>query len=278
MTRRHFRDLWSFGIHVTGIELLSFVNSQADRFIVGAIAGPTALGFYYVSIRVYSLVSDAITTVMGTLALPTFARMQHEPLRLRAAFYTATRVSTLIAAPVFGALFVLAPDLVPLLFGEGWSESIPVLQVLCALGLVVSAAFFDRGALLAIGKQKAALALTGGQAFLNIVIALFTVPYGILAVASGVSARQYVYWPVRLWVMRRAIGLDVAKYMWQWARPVLAGAAMVAGMLVLRMIVGGLGPLPTVLICGSVGLGMYLLLIWTFARNSLLEVVDLLRR
>lgn len=79
--------------------------------------------------------------------------------------------------------------------------------------------YFDRSALLAVGKARAALFLVAGQCALGVVLLLFAVHYGILAVALAVVARQYLFWPVRIMVLKSAVGIQPLTYFAQWLRP-----------------------------------------------------------
>jgi PST family polysaccharide transporter len=146
--------------------------------------------------------------------------------RFRTAFYACTRISSAIAVPVFTMLAVSAPVLVPLVFGEQWEPAVIVMQFMAALGIINSVAYFDRSALLALDRGRAALGIAAGQGVLNVVIALFTAPIGIGAMAAGVMARQYLFWPVRLWTLRRAMQLDIRKYFAQWGSAVVVAIAV----------------------------------------------------
>jgi PST family polysaccharide transporter len=244
--------------------------------IVGAVLGPTALGFYFIGLRIVSIAVDSLTAVVATVSLPTFARLQHDLPRLRHAFNACTRVSGVTCIPMFTALAVLAPALVPLLFGAQWQRSIPIMQVLCGLGIINSVAYFDRSVLLAIRRERSALGITGGQALLNVAIATLTAPYGILAVAVGVTLRQYLFWPVRLWVMKRAVDLDVATYFRQWLTPVLASLAMACAMVAARLGLQETIPLVQVAVCGPLGILVYGVALRFAAPQTLAEISTLL--
>jgi O-antigen/teichoic acid export membrane protein len=275
---RHAKELWAFGISVLGIDLMSYMNQYADRLVLGAIAGPTALGYYYIGLRVMSLAVDSLTAVVATVSLATFSRLQSDLARLRQAFYTCTRVSAMICIPMFAALAVLAPLLIPLLFGDQWHRSVPVMQILCALGVINSVAYFDRSLLLAVGKERWALGLTTGQGLFNVLIAAIAAPYGIIAVAIGVTVRQYALWPVRLWILRKAININVLTYLKQWLMAVGVATPMV---LVMGLLLSLFPPLPAAVelaICSGVGILVLGIGLKRFAPASAAELMELVPR
>ena len=61
---------------------------------------------------------------------------------------------------------------------------------------------------------------------LGAVLVFIAAPFGVIAVAIAVVARQYLYWPVRVWILRRAIGVEPRRYFAQWIRPFVAAATM----------------------------------------------------
>jgi O-antigen/teichoic acid export membrane protein len=275
---RHFKELWGFGINVLGIEMISLINQQSDRFIVGAALGPTALGYYHIGLRIVSLAVETMTAVIAQVALPGFSRLQSDIRRLRRAFYMATRVSVTIAVPVFALLGVMAPLLIPLLFGARWSHSVPIMQVLAGLGALNAAAYFDRSALLAVGAGRAALSLTAIQATINIAAAIVTVRYGILWTAVGVTARQYVVWPMRIIALRSRIGLEVRVYLQPWILATVAALAMLAAGIAVLHLSDRLPHLAALAAVGAAGVTAYVGVMWTIGRPTLVELRSLLRR
>jgi O-antigen/teichoic acid export membrane protein len=274
----HARELWSFGMSVLGINLMSYMNQYADRLVLGAIAGPTALGYYYIGLRVMSLAVDSLTAVVATVSLATFSRLQSDLRRLRQAFYTCTRVSAMICIPMFAALAVLAPLVIPLLFGPQWHRSIPVMQILCALGVINSVAYFDRSLLLAVGRERWALGLITGQGLFNVLIAAITAPHGIIAVAIGVTIRQYVLWPVRIWLLRKTINLNVLTYFKQWFTAIGVATPMVLVMAVLLWLFPPASEALQLAVCGGVGVLVLALALKSLAPARAAELMELLPR
>lgn len=222
------RELRPVGFGVLGIELLAFFGMQADRLLVGAYLGAQALGWYYMAMKIVTIMVEIFSSVFGTVSLPVFSRLQDDRARLCGWLYRLTSASSAITLPCFALASALAPLLLPWVLGDQWSGSVPIFQILAALGAINAVAYFDRNLLVATGNAKDALILTLGQGVLGLVLVLIAAPYGVLAVAIAVVARQYLYWPVRLSILHRAVGIDRGKYLAQWVRPFAAAATMSA--------------------------------------------------
>jgi PST family polysaccharide transporter len=221
-------ELWPVGFGVLGIELLGFFGGQADRLLVGAFLGAQALGWYFMAMRIVTIMVEIFSSIFSTVSLTMFSRLQDDRDRLREWLYRLTGASSAVTIPCFALAAVLAPVLLPFILGSQWTASVVLFQVLSFLGAINAVASFDRSVLLATGRAKDAFLLTFGQSVLGIVLIAVAVPYGVFAVAIAVVARQYCYWPVRLVVLRRAIGIRPWTYLAQWLRPFAASLVMFA--------------------------------------------------
>ncbi|MBS3180072.1 lipopolysaccharide biosynthesis protein [Pseudoclavibacter sp. Marseille-Q4354] len=241
-----FRELWPVGFSVVGIELVGFANSQADKLLVGAFLDATALGYYFFAMRIISIMVELFSAVLSSISLTTFSRLQHDREQMRAWLYRLTSISCCLAMPAFAVLAAVAPEAVPLVFGEQWRESGPLVQILCVLGAINAVAVFDRSALLAVGRNRTAFLLTLGQAIVGIGLVAAALPFGVVAVAVAVSARQLIWWPVRLAALVSGVGIDWKKYLGLWLKPfVLCCFAAAAGW-VLFAVIWDLSGLPIV--------------------------------
>jgi O-antigen/teichoic acid export membrane protein len=236
VSRRHLGELWSFGINIVGINFVNFFNRRSGDLLIGYFLGPVALGYYSVGYRVLRLVSRLVTTISGEVVFPTFSRLRADPERLRAAFYTATQLTGLVSIPVFVSIAVLAPGLVPVLFGDQWAPSIPVMQILAFIGILQSVFFFNRAVIMASGRPGWALALTAVSGVANVVAFSIAVHWGIVAVAAAFVIRAYVLSPLPILAVRRLIGLSLRRYLAQYYAAGLGAAVMAALMLSIQQV------------------------------------------
>jgi O-antigen/teichoic acid export membrane protein len=231
---RHLKELASFGISILGTRLLNLVNRRSDDLIIGIALGPIALGFYTVAYRVLLIMTDVLTTAVSQVALSTFARFQTELPRVRRTFYGATKMTSLLAFPAYTAMAVLAPLVVPVLFGHHWDASIPVMQVLAFIGIVHSVAFLDGAVLTALGRPSVVAKLTALNAATNVVAFLIAVHWGILGVAFAYVVRAYLVQPLSFLAVRRLIQIEVKAYLYQYRGPAFSTLPMAAVMIALR--------------------------------------------
>jgi len=218
------RALRVVGLSVLGIEMFAFLNLQSDRLLIGAYLGPTALGYYYVGIRIIAITVEVQTSVIEQVSLTTLSKLRDTPERLRSAFYRLTGFSASASILTFSLLALLAPQIVPLVFGSQWHQSVIIMQVLCLMGALNSVITFDRNALIAVNASKSALLITAVQSIVCVIVVVATLHWGVVAVAVGVTVRQYLVWPLRLRALRRHLKVRIRTYLVRWLGPMASGA------------------------------------------------------
>jgi PST family polysaccharide transporter len=110
-----------------------------------------------------------------------------------------------IKATLFLLMFVLAPDLLPTVFGPRWDDAIPVLQLLSLAGVAYSLATQDWLLLLVRNKTITLLGLTSIVTVAISVAAAIGLAWGIVGVAAAYAIAQWaVVVPSALVVSRSA--------------------------------------------------------------------------
>ena len=228
VSKKHYRELFTFGVSVVGNHALTVLIRRSDDLLIGYFLGPTLLGFYTVGYQLLLVIIRLVTEVTNSVAFPAFSRLQREPERMRRAFYNVTQYTSLLAFPVFMGMAALAPELVPAFFGEKWAPSIPVMQVLALIGILQSVLFFNGSVIRASGKPSWELGIMFLNAVCSVIGFLLAVRWGIVAVAASFVIVGYSLAPISYIAVRRLIQVDFRTYLWQFASPLSASLMMVA--------------------------------------------------
>jgi O-antigen/teichoic acid export membrane protein len=129
LSYKAIRELWGMGWIMflgNGIEIIYY---HLDSLIISKIFPARTLGYYN---RSKSLDSLVINFTSGTLSflLPAFSLMQDDKEKLRNAFvYVLHGLSTMIFL-IIGLLYLCASDVVIILFGSKWINSIDFFKIL----------------------------------------------------------------------------------------------------------------------------------------------------
>jgi teichuronic acid exporter len=264
------KSLWAMGVRIMGIGLLDALQQNIDKLIVGAFFSAQELGYYYLAQRIGTILIELVTTVMSKVTLTTFSKVQDDLPRLNRIFLQMTFASAAIGVPMFGLVAVLATQIVPFAFGDGWDQTVQIMWVLSfgwAFGAVM---YFDRSAFLAIGRANVALNVAVLQNVVGVLLVFALLPLGIFGVALSRWSR-IVTWPVRIWALKRLIGLPVWKYLGQVFRCIMAMIPVVVGIAFLQLTPWAQSEHAFWTFAVPLGVGglcIYLLLLWGFAGSE----------
>jgi polysaccharide transporter, PST family len=276
---KHFKELFSFGVHITGGELLDFFNRRFDQLLIGYYLGPMMLGYYSVAYRLLLTFTELLTGVTNQVALPAFSRLQREPERMRRAFYGGVQLTSLISFPIFVCLALLAPQVVTTLFGEKWLPSAPIIQILSAVGLFHSVIWFNGTVTIAMGKPKWRLGLLAARTAVVVIAFTLVVQFGLLAVAATYVLVSYAFAPLEYWIVQRLIGIDLRTYFHQLSAAIFGSVVM--GLVVwtsTSALEGFIGSRLLLSINGMLGIFCYLLTLSVVSRDLIRQPVELVKR
>lgn len=148
-------EVLSFGLPVAGANMLSWVLLNVDNVAISRMAGPVALGFYFLAFNVSNWPMSALGQVVRSISIPAFARLARGRAdKSFAAVLGPTWAVSLLAGLM---LAILARPVIELVYGSIW---LPAASILAWLGLFGALrTLFDLAAsyLLARGASKPTL-------------------------------------------------------------------------------------------------------------------------
>jgi O-antigen/teichoic acid export membrane protein len=239
--RKVARDLTAFGLPLAGTTLVEELLLNLDYFVVGAVLGVEALGFYLLAFNLSNWPISIMKEGIRRVSIAGFAKLEGERDRLYDQFRNAIGVLVTVALPIVLVLSILAEPLIRILYGEKWTPAATALGVLAFLGLarVTMGLIFDL--LIALGRSRATL-LTQLLWLVTLAPALYFVTEwtGTIrgpAVAHVVIAYGLIL-PVYLVVLHR-LGVPLVPLARTVAAPLAAGAGLTGLLLLVRTAVEG---------------------------------------
>jgi O-antigen/teichoic acid export membrane protein len=143
------RRVLSLGKLTLSIAIALYVLNMADNIMVGRLLGTAALGNYSLAFNIASAPISVLVLSLTSVLFPAYAEIASQPREaLDLAFTKAFSVALLIIVSIAMSLFLLAGDLVQLLFGSRWTMAGTALRILAlviplrGLSLLVSTFFW----------------------------------------------------------------------------------------------------------------------------------------
>ena len=243
------RDLLRTGLPLTASTLTQIGRYRLFALLIGATAGPAALGQVHVAFRLADTARDLIFTALWRLMLPILSAHQHDRDRRLAEVDRLSRLSGFVTLPFCGGLVLALVPLTTLILGPAWREAGAAALPLAGLMALLALMFPSGVALAAAGGARFTLFanLAGLAATLAFVPSLRPeTPWE--AVLAWCAAQLFIS-PYSLWVNGRALGVGPF-------RPLRAGLpallVTLAGVGTALALDGTGGPLETLIRRGGV--------------------------
>jgi O-antigen/teichoic acid export membrane protein len=236
-----FRRLTGFGVNVFASQLLVSVQASADRLLIGRFLGPAALGSYSFASQLMVTPVLNVAFPLQAVLYPVLATIQADSDRMNAAWLRGKRLTVSIITPAFMTLLVVAPDLIPTLFGRRWEDSIPVLQLLCLGGVAYALGTQNWNILMVRNKVGTLLRLTLLVTVTVVLAIIVGLPWGIIGVAASFAVAQWLLVTPEIWITARAAGIGLTETFRATCAPLPFAFAAAAGGFAFRIALVALG-------------------------------------
>jgi PST family polysaccharide transporter len=220
------KDLAPFAVHITSSAFLDFFNRRSDDFLIGCFLGPVVLGYYSLAYKLLLTFTRLINSPFNLVAFSAFSRMQGDREELRRFFDHLTRLTGAVAFPVFLGLAAIAPEFITVAFGERWMIAVPVLRILCMIGMLHCVAFLHGTLVRAVGHADWQMWFTLGGALTNVIGFYCFVHWGVNYVAGWYVTSAYLWLTVDLAMVRSVLKHSTLSYLARFAAPAASGLAV----------------------------------------------------
>jgi O-antigen/teichoic acid export membrane protein len=217
---REMRDLLTFGAPASLASVAWAGFRNGDYAVIGATLGPNLAGIYW---RAYQLAVEyqrKITIAMAQMAFPVLARTadMEQLLVLR---QRMVQLLAVVLFPMLALLFVLAPVLVPWLFGSVWTPAVVPTQILVVGGASTLMIDACGSALMAVGRAKTLLGFGVAHFVFYVGTVLAVVHLGLAAVAIGGAVIHTLFLGVAYIVLLRGEVRSPLAVLWEDMKPAL---------------------------------------------------------
>ena len=220
------RSMIRYGGGLTLTRFFNHLAQNADTFLVGSILGLDLLGYYERALKMIRMPSLLLGQVLDRVSFPVFSRYQDD-VNLKQGFFRVVTLGYLIQFPLCVAIWILAPEIVSVLLGEGWEAVVDPLRimVLC-LPFRIMIRMTD-----SLVRAKGAVYLSASRkAIFAIAVVLFCgfgTQWGITGAAWGALAALLLNYTLMSRLSNRLIDSRLMNHLYA-ALPGVGGAGLVA--------------------------------------------------
>lgn len=182
---RDIKEFLSFGVYQLGEKIVNYFNSQLDILFIGKLLGIESLGVYTIAKQLIMRQTQIVNPIITKVTFPTMAKIQDDIPRLKNIYLKTINYLSSINFPIYAFIFIMAPYLIPIIFGDKWEESIRILQVLAIFGAIRSTGNPIGSLLLARGKANWGFYWNLGLSFYIPLVIYISSHWGLEGVSWG---------------------------------------------------------------------------------------------
>jgi PST family polysaccharide transporter len=214
-----------FAANVYGQFVLRYASRNIDNLLVGWRFHAVALGFYKKAYDLFTLSASQLVEPLHNVALATLSRLNQDPPRFKRYLASSIGIVALISMAASAGLTLIGKDVVRLMLGPQWSESVRIFQLFgpgigaMLLGSIVSWIH------LSIGKPERLLRWTFVELIVTVSSFLTALRWGPAGIAAAWSISYWILLIPGFWYAGRPIGFGVSELIKEIWRPALAALA-----------------------------------------------------
>jgi len=128
----NIRGLLLFGRNATGSFIVGYFARNLDKVLVGWRYGADQLGYYHRAYYLFVLPTTQLTEALKNVATSTLSKLRSEPRRYISYYIKGLYVISFVGMPISFFFMVASEDLILVLFGPQWEESVGIFRTLAA--------------------------------------------------------------------------------------------------------------------------------------------------
>lgn len=273
---KSFRRLGRFGGWMFAAHFLDTLYQRGYTLLIGKFYGTYDLGIYSRADSTQQLPANILTSVLSRVAFPLFSSVSQDKQRLRRGVRLSVRTITLITAPTMLGLGVLAAPFIQVVFGEQWLPAAPVLQVLCAAGLLWPLHVINLSALQAQGHGKLFFRLEIIKKFSGILTLVIGSFFGIMGIAWSRVIQSIIALVINGHFTNKFLGYDMREQI-KDCFPSLLLSVVMAAVVVMADVWIEIGGVLELLLLINLGAAFYLACNMLFSIGAFKEAVGLIK-
>lgn len=182
---QRLKSLFSYGWKLLLSGLLDTGYQSLNSLLIGKFYTPADLAFFDTGKKFPMVIVTNINSSISSVLFPALASEQDEPERVKAHTRKAIQISSYIMWPMMLGMAACADSIVSLVLTDKWLPAVPYLQIACITYGLWPIHTANLQAINAMGRSDIFLKLEIVKKFVGISILIFTMQYGVLAIALG---------------------------------------------------------------------------------------------
>lgn len=234
-----FKELFSFGSRMLGASILHSIYTNIYSLVIGKYFSAAELGFYSRANQFKNLVSSNIESSTQRVTYPVLSRIVNDEKRLSYAYQKLSKMTFYLTSVLLSLLIANSREIVLLLLGDKWSQSISYLQILCLSGFLYPLQLINVNILKVMGRSDLYLQNEVIEKIISIPAIIAGAILGMRALLWGIVINSFLVYIVNTFYSSRMIKYPLKKRMLDLAAIIAHVIIMICLSLFIGHILGG---------------------------------------
>jgi len=169
------REVRTYISSLIGINLAVYANTNSDNLIIGRLIGATSLGYYNMAYQLAMLPTFALSQI-NRVNFSVLSQRDNEGRKTY--LCRMLEIYAVLYAAVYGIGYIVAPWIIPLVYGEQWTPAVSIFQIVMIFA-------YARGFMSILGTALNAIDKPNINAAINWVLVPLSIPAFFLGAYWG---------------------------------------------------------------------------------------------
>lgn len=252
------KSMFNFGWKLLVAGLINEIYTELNSLIIGKKYSSSDLAYYTKGKAFPTYITMGVDNALNDVTLSAFSKKQDDMTYIHGLFQKALIVNSYLLFPILTILALAASPLVSVLLTDKWLEVVPYMQICCFTFAFHPIQALDMQAIAAVGRSDMRLKLEFIKKPFGIILLIFAIPYGPIAIALSAAATSIFSLLVGTIACNSCIHYTVWKH-FKDIIPILA-ASVVMGVVVYLVGLISLIPIFKLLVQVVVGIVVYFMI------------------
>lgn len=184
---REVRSMLSFGTYLSCSHIMYYIRANLDYILVGYRWGADSLGVYSKAWQLVNFSTAFFDGPLSSVTIPALSRLQDKPDRYRRYYIKSAALIVTFGMPQIAFFFVMADEVVRLLLGEQWLQTVPLFRALGPAAFVGTFNFATSWVFISLGRVDRQMWMGVWTSLAYIVAVTMGLHWGPIGVAVACS-------------------------------------------------------------------------------------------
>ena len=206
--KKVLKDLYPFGSKVMFTSLINAGFDNLYSVLIGRFYF-AQLGLFSQATKYKDIPTNLISTTFRGISVPLLSQLNEEDERLKRILGKLIQTVAFVGFPILLGMVLIAKPFIVFLITERWLGAVPILQILCFSGILVTFITVLQDAVLAKGRSKAVMWVEIMKKVILVGLLFLTIHKGVIGIAIGLVLSSMAALVLTLLLSGKVIGYTI---------------------------------------------------------------------